>query len=575
MSSHSLNILSPLKPSSAGSTKQLFVRQRSHSFDDKNDFIEEKNRKKSANDQSPRSIHSSTSPRPTHTLTHTPTTTQTSTPTPTLTTPRPLFSRQRSRSFDSKEDIEKLNISQRGNENLTKPSGTSTSTSTPATRRILRRVESRDDQMVAPMTQSSSSSSLPVVSPRASTSTPTSTPLAKDDSALTRGTHAVKSNVQMSFIRVYVGFKTFYPRNKTVVVAIFYQPTLQVYEVVIIDPVDEKEVSRMYLYQTEIVLQLRRRNAVKSQKEQSKPSPSQLPGLLLAPIERPGSRQSRAKKTVKKIRRRTEQDLVKTEVYKWQNIKEDTEYRQNAEDEIDLDTVDIHAFNSKSLSQLLFPKVLLKCLQTDKAGGVDDQYRFVNEKLQSQFQTYSSIPEGLKTLLPTYIDATVLIAQAKSVISVKNATDSLKQTVNAAGSFTEHTRADLQVMNDVPVRSYKDEEKLNPNVLKWRMLWQFAISTVMKQNRIAKQIRQNWGFAVQGAIVDKQEKEEAAQAVITQQRPAGFRKLRTRRHGLSSQSESSLCGEMPLSVADMSQYREEMASRRQLKKEKSRKIMNM
>jgi hypothetical protein len=437
--------------------------------------------------------------------------------------------------------------------------------------KILRRVDSKDDLSIAPSLHSSSSatatttSSLPEISPR-------SVRKCQDDSLLHQKSVNVVSHAKMSFVRVYVGLKTFLPRNKTVVIAIFFQPIVLVYEIIFLDILDQEEVCRLYVYQTELIFQLRKRRALmvldqKKLLQRQKTSKMLLVSPPLSPHQE-NARLKRAKTMKKKIRRRTDAEAALQEAKKWQADQKAEELSPDDEDDIDLDSIDsLFLLNTKSAPSSFFPKVILKCLQTQKdAIGMDYRIQLMNDLTLTPMTAFYTIPGDLKSVLPTFVDARVLIAQAKSLVSVHNVTRSLKASVDSAAVCSDHAHTDLEGLQE-EVTTYVQEDSLNPNVLKWRALWQSSINAIIKRNRIARRMRCNWGNLIKELITEKREKDAvSSEASARRKGEGGFRKLkiRTRRKGIMAQSGDD-SEESSFSPQDMAQYREEMAARKDLK----------
>jgi hypothetical protein len=374
-----------------------------------------------------------------------------------------------------------------------------------------------------------------------------------------------------------------------------------VYEIIIFDIIDEKEFCRLYVYQSEVVMQLRKRGAM-VQHNRIKQLKSEVASLPLvpppssSPVANPNSRQHRAKQAKKRMRRRTDQELAERTASEWQSEQLEDLSKLTADDDvIDLDTVESHTLNSKTLPPLFFPRVILTCLKSTRVHGMEHRFWLLNDLTLLPFNVFANIPEELKSLLPTIVDAKTLIIQAKRVAAVADATSSLKRIVNAAHSFTEHAHVELRAM-DVEQVTYADEGKLNPNTMKWRMMWQKSINAIIRKNKLSRRVRSDWTVLMKALVAEKREKEALARSVelarlgLASERAgggsSGFRKLRTRRKGILVSSGSGLgdnngggssssAGEIPLTPEDMVQYREEMAHRRQLKREKTNKMLNI
>ena len=373
---------------------------------------------------------------------------------------RRIIVRQRSRahSFDDKEIFQKDDT----DNDSSKPSDNNKDNH-----------DEKDNRPVLPSLQSSSStqSSLPILSPRTVSSF-------KYDGH-------IQSNVQMSFVRVYAGLKTFLPRNKTVVVTIFFQPILKVYEIIIFDILETKEICRLYLYQAEIIKQLRKRCAmVLFNKEKLKkhvsfmskvPSEdSSSPKLS----EKKNNRQNRAAKVKqKKTRRRTDSECTTQSVNKWRHamdLLKDTEVvKSDSADDIDLDTVDVDMLlNVKTLSSLFFTKVILKCMNLLQVASVVARYQITNDLTLDVFTTFTHIPEELKSLLPTVVDAKTMIAQGKQLAVVEVTTNSLKNSVNSADVFTTNAHQDLKELDNNGIHYSHEDGKSLPKMSSKRIKYQ-------------------------------------------------------------------------------------------------------
>jgi hypothetical protein len=444
--------------------------------------------------------------------------------------------------------------------------------------KILRRVDSKDDLSIAPSLHSSTTttttaSSLPEISPR-------SVRKCQDDSLLHQKSVNVVSHAKMSFVRVYVGLKTFLPRNKTVVIAIFFQPIVLVYEIICLDILDQEEVCRLYVYQTELIFQLHKRRALLELNQKKLLQRQKTSKMLLVPPplspqrkdDEQTSRLKRVKTMKKKIRRRTDAEAALQEAKKWQADQKAEELSPDDEDDIDLDSIDaLFLLNTKSAPSSFFPKVILKCLKTQKdATGLDYRIQLINDLTLTPMTAFYTIPGDLKSVLPTFVNARVLIAQAKSLVSVHNATRSLKASVDSAAVCSDHAHTDLEGLQE-EAATYVQEDSLNPNVLKWRALWQSSINAIIQRNRIARRMRCNWGNLIKELITEKREKDAvASEASARRKGEGGFRKLkiRTRRKGVMAHADGN--NGVPFTPEAMAQYREEMAARKELKLKKER-----
>ena len=99
-----------------------------------------------------------------------------------------------------------------------------------------------------------------------------------------------------------------------------------------------------------------------------------------------------------------------------------------------------------------------------------------------------------------------------------------------------------------------------------------------REEQAARRLLKQGGQVVDDATTHKKEKLE--EIASTKQWPGGdFRKHkpqvkpRARRRGIMARLEGS--DEFPLSAEEMQQYREEMAARKQLKKEKTEKLLKL
>jgi hypothetical protein len=381
------------------------------------------------------------------------------------------------------------------------------------------------------------------------------------------------ANAKMSFVRVYVTVKTFAPRNRTAVVAVYFQPTTLLYELIVIDVVEQSEYCRIYVYQSEIFKQLHKRKMTKLAQVKDSDKPR-----LYSPVQvsrRPDRR-----------RRTTDNEYVSKQLATWQ----ESNAVDTGSDDINLDAIDLRNKAELSSNNDLLTKALIKFLVLGQESA--PRFRLINDLTSLAFTTYSSVPEELKGISKTNPDIPSLISQAKGILDVKDATASLKASVNSAGTYTKHAHTNLVGLNNYGQNSsmtylYSGEGTKNPNVLKWRGTLQHAISRVMQRNRIAKSARKKWGEVVDNAVDLKNTKlNEIAEGKHGPDgeyrrhqvdKPSSSRstvKLRARRRGIVARGlEGS--DECPLTVEEMSQYREEMAARRRLTKAKTEKLLKL
>ena len=510
------------KPKSLIGFTRVMRRQRSHSFDDKDIFQE-------GNSDDNRFIAPPISPPK-----------DTSCLTPAFQSNKKastnnIIQRLQSKSFDD-NDVPCGN-------NISCHSSPSRETDSKSSRRLLHRSESKDDICVGIST--SSLLDKDVIYPRLpNQSSFTNKSLSRDNS-----NSPVLCRAERSFVRIYTGLKTFTPRNETVAVAIFFEPLSLVYEIVILDLLDEAEVRRLYVFQGEIIFQLRQRKTSTALKaENSKNSLKNSPQMGL--VNR------------KKSRRYNNQSELKSMVSKWQ-MNNDTE--KDDTQEIDLDTIDIRSLNRTSVQPLMFAKIIMKCLRSQRQRNVS-RYCLVNDMIAKNFTCFSHIPEDMKKVIPSTIDAKDLIVKAKSISAVKESTSTLKKSLDNVDEVVDACR-ELPVIE----HHYCQQNTRNPNQLKWRLKWQFAIAAVIKENKARKQIRSGWGDLISLAYEEKKDKAEA-EAKIHHRDDVDFRKLRVKTRRIGINSEMNRDGDLTQSVATLAnQYKTEMQARRKLKSEKSGK----
>jgi hypothetical protein len=385
------------------------------------------------------------------------------------------------------------------------------------------------------------------------------------------------ANAKMSFVRVYVTVKTFSPRNRTAVVAVYFQPTTLLYELIVIDVVEQSEYCRIYVYQSEIFKQLHKRKIAKLAQVKDSDKPR-----LYSPVQvsrRPDRR-----------RRTTDNEYVSKQLATWQ----ESNAVDTGSDDINLDAIDLRNKAELSSNKDLLTKALVKllALSQESSSSIEPRFRLINDVTSLAFTTYSSVPEELKGIRKTNPDIPSLISQAKGILDVKDATASLKASVNSAGTYTKHAHSDLVGLNNYGQNSsmtylYSGNGTKNPNIFKWRGTLQHAISRVMQRNRIAKNARKKWGEVVDNAVDLKNTKlneiSEGKHGPDGEYRrhqvdkPSSSRstvKLRARRRGIVARGlEGS--DECPLTVEEMNLYREEMAERRRLTKAKSEKLLKL
>lgn len=469
---------------------------------------------------------------------------------------RRVIARQKSHSFDDADGLSDEGDNNQCEDVVRKDDSVKKDT----IRKPFRKEGSRDDINVAPSANTSFGASSDATS-----SLRLSYRTNKDDSYSERFSKGVVSGAQNSFVRVYVGLKTFLPRNKTVVIAIYIQAAALIYEVVIIDVLDEKEVCRFYVSQGEIVFQLRKRKVAQKQSKFAPLPPTNEEGTTELG-EKIISRKTTAStgngnKPINKTRRRTDGESTLSEVRKWQNNQEGA-LKLDFDDDIDLDTVDVNTFTTTKLPSNFFPRIILKSLKSNRIAGMQYRYRLVNDMTKGNFTTFNTVPDEIKSALPTFVDAKALIAQAKSLSGIHEATSSLKASVTTADTYALTTNTDFKG-TVTESKQFAHENTRNPNVFKWRFTWQKAIETAIAENRFAKNIRKNWGQLIDQFSTSRRIRDQERQRYVENRSgksdgsSSGFRKFRSRRIGVQADTDNSL-----LDVNEMAKLRQEMASKR-------------
>ena len=365
------------------------------------------------------------------------------------------------------------------------------------------------------------------------------------------------SRAERSFVRIQTELKTFTPRNETVAVAIFFEPFSLVYEVIILDVLDEEEVQRIYIYQREIIFQLRQRKTSMTLKNKLFSKKELTTDHLSVRKESIGQAKGHRRK------RKSGQFQMKLMSSKWHMENGDDEENNDTHEEIDLDTIDIQSLERSSPQPLIFAGIIMKCIRSYRQHN-KSVYCLVNDLTSKTFTCFSQVPDDLKQVSSATFDAKELITKARSISAVKKSTINLKKSVNCVDGYVDPSK-------EFPIseHEYSERNTRNPNQLKWRLMWQFAINAVMERNKARKRIRKSWGDLISQALEEKRQREEDAKAILRENK-SGFRKLRvkTRRIGVSSNVDGE-CEYLQAVNEVANQYKEEMQARRKLKKEKT------
>ena len=380
---------------------------------------------------------------------------------------------------------------------------------------------------------------------------------------------------KFSFVRLHTALKTFSPRNETVVVSIYFEPTVLLYEVVVVDILVEKVVSRIYVYQKEISIQMWRRKAVLKKQEKLKYFTEPYDNLQRKTNglkSRKTTQQSKGGSAPKHRQRRVNNELdLNSKIKEWnENDSVCKFFNQNKTDSIKVnddveftsDGIDNDKKDSQSLS---FVTAIIDSLNSCRTG-YNYRYRLMNDLTAHPFVTFSNIPESLKAeLQPAPVDAHSSVSQAKKIHMLEQSTNSLKECVHLANDFAGSTVADLKRIENEETADYKQVDALNPNRIVWRLRWQFAIKVTIETNRNRKKLREEWSQLATNLLLRKRKDEE--EQLSFQRNNMGYRKhkIRTRRFGLSCDGVGG-GGDFPVSVEQIAQYREEMSVRRKKKK---------
>jgi len=318
-----------------------------------------------------------------------------------------------------------------------------------------------------------------------------------------------------------------------VIVLVCFQQVARIYEVILVNVKDDRELSRFYVTRAEITFQLHQRklNAAVKRLAECLSSPVALTG----PISRLA------------LRRRGKS--AETEKF----VSPESEAQQQEDEAMG----DIAPMDTESTSEQLFvtfPQLIVKGLR-----HVDGRYLLFNEITSCEFKITSSLPLEVATSQPYCFEKNDL-TKVKNLRHLEHEMTSLRASVSAVDVLSVTTCVHLEESNQKSTSTYVNEKSVNPNQSKYRLLWKRAISHVLQKLKKDRSSRDKWTTLMSLSRRGKQDL--ASTDIVPTLDKGSHRRFAVKKHQLNK-------GATMVTLEDIAKYREELNVKRQLKMKSS------